>query len=71
MLAQASSRRSRLEESLNLQQFLQDADEARKWIQEKAKVAGDEAFKVSVSVCVCVVSVCVCVCVCGVWSARV
>ena len=66
VLAQTAARRSQLEESLSLQQFLQDADEARNWIHEKAKVAGDEAFKVSACVCVCeCVCVCVCVCVCS------
>jgi len=34
-----------LEESLSLQQFLRDAEEAKNWMSEKAKVAGDETFK--------------------------
>lgn len=33
------------EESLSLQQFLRDAEEAKHWISEKGKVAGDEAYK--------------------------
>ena len=45
LLVQAQSRRSRLEESHSLQQFLRDTEEARNWIQEKMKTAQDEAYK--------------------------
>eukprot|EP00731_Ephydatia_muelleri_P023860 Em0016g131a len=38
-------RRADLEEAHLLQQFLRDAEEARGWIAEKMKVAGDEAYK--------------------------
>lgn len=34
-----------MDESLSLQQFLRDAEEAKNWISEKSKVAGDEAYK--------------------------
>lgn len=45
LLSKAEERRSQLEDSLSLQQFLRDADEMKNWISEKNKVAGDEAYK--------------------------
>ena len=41
----AESRRSRLDESHSLQQFLRDTDETQHWINEKTKVASDESYK--------------------------
>jgi hypothetical protein len=45
LLSKAEERRSQLEESLSLQQFLRDAEEAKNWISEKSKVAGDESYR--------------------------
>lgn len=45
LLSKAASRRSQLDESLSLQQFLRDAEEAKNWIGEKSKVAGDQTYK--------------------------
>lgn len=45
LLSQARERYSNLEESLSLQQFLRDADEAKSWMSEKSKVAGDETYR--------------------------
>ena len=45
LINKAEERRSQLEDSLSLQQFLRDADEVKNWISEKSKVAGDEAYK--------------------------
>ena len=45
-MAQANSRRSQLEESHSLQQFLRDTEETKNWISEKIKIAGDENYKV-------------------------
>ena len=45
LLAKAEERRSQLEASLSLQQFLRDADEVKNWISEKNKVAGDESYR--------------------------
>lgn len=45
LLSKAKQRLSRLEESLSLQQFLRDAEEAKNWIGEKSKIAGDESYK--------------------------
>ena len=45
LLSKAKQRLSRLEESLSLQQFLRDAEEAKNWISEKSKIAGDESYK--------------------------
>lgn len=45
LLSKAESRRSQLDESLSLQQFLRDAEEAKNWIGEKSKVAGDQTYK--------------------------
>ena len=42
----SSSRRSRLEDSLRLQQFERDASELKAWISEKMKIAQDESFRV-------------------------
>ncbi len=43
--AHAEARRSRLEESLSLQQFLRDTGETKNWIAEKTKIASDESYK--------------------------
>lgn len=45
LLSKTEQRRSQLEESMSLQQFLRDAEEMKNWISEKSKVAGDEAYK--------------------------
>lgn len=45
LLSKAEERRSQLEESLSLQQFLRDAEETNNWISEKSKVAGDESYR--------------------------
>ena len=45
LLAQAEVRKSRLEESYSLQQFLRDTEETKNWIREKSKVASDEMYK--------------------------
>ena len=45
LLSKAKERYSSLEESLSLQQFLRDAEEATNWMSEKGKVAGDETYK--------------------------
>ena len=45
LLSKAEQRRSRLDESLSLQQFLRDAEETKNWISEKSKVAGDESYR--------------------------
>lgn len=45
LLLKTEERRSQLEESLSLQQFLRDAEETKNWISEKNKVAGDEAYR--------------------------
>eukprot|EP00051_Salpingoeca_urceolata_P021153 m.326944 g.326944 ORF g.326944 m.326944 type:complete len:2477 (-) comp19745_c14_seq3:188-7618(-) len=41
----AAKRRSALEDSRRLQQFLRDADEVHAWIDEKMQIATDEAYK--------------------------
>ncbi len=43
--AHAEARRSRLEQSLSLQQCLRDTGETKNWIADKTKMASDEAYK--------------------------
>ena len=45
-MAKANSRRSQLEASHSLQQFLRDTEETKNWISEKIKIATDENYKV-------------------------
>ena len=41
----AAQRRSKLEHSKRLQQFIRDADELEAWIAQKLQVATDDAYK--------------------------
>ena len=45
LLEQANKRRSQLDESHSLQQFLRDTEDAKNWINEKNKTARDETYK--------------------------
>lgn len=45
LLERADKRRSQLDESHSLQQFLRDAEDAKNWVNEKGKVARDETYK--------------------------
>ena len=50
LLEQTRVRKTQLQASLSLQQFIRDVEEARGWIEEKSKVAGDESYRVSYTV---------------------
>ena len=45
LLEQANERRSQLDESHSLQQFLRDTEDAKNWVNEKGKTARDETYK--------------------------
>ena len=45
LLEQANERRSQLDESHSLQQFLRDTEDAKNWVNEKSKIARDETYK--------------------------
>ena len=45
LLEQATRRRSQLDESHSLQQFLRDTEDAKNWVNEKSKTARDETYK--------------------------
>ena len=45
LLEQATIRRSQLDESHSLQQFLRDTEDAKNWVNEKNKTARDESYK--------------------------
>jgi spectrin alpha len=45
LLSQTSARGAQLQASLSLHQFIQDAEEATDWIEEKSKVASDESYR--------------------------
>ena len=66
-----AARRSKLEESIKLHQYLQDVEEVLSWLGEKEDIASSDDYGKDfehllvscVCVCVCVLCVCVCVCV--------
>ena len=45
LLEQANERRSQLDESHSLQQFLRDTEDAKNWVNEKSKITRDETYK--------------------------
>lgn len=45
LLEKANERRSQLDESHSLQQFLRDTEDAKNWVNEKSKTARDETYK--------------------------
>ena len=45
LLDQANERRSQLDESHSLQQFLRDTEDAKNWVNEKNKTARDGTYK--------------------------
>ena len=63
---QTAAKRSKLDESIKLHQYLQDVEEVVSWLGDKEKVAASDDYgkdfeHLLVCVCVCI---CMCVCVC-------